>query len=621
MTNAELNEYIKHYIENDKTNSAIMLTAPCGTGKSYYIKNRLIPFLEGKTDAKGNLIIKDDNSTEGIKKTKCIVISLYGIYDIETISKNIYLELRSINVFPDNEVFTTGKVVAKTVLKGLLKTTLNFDVKDYEIEKEDLENIYKSVDLSNILLIFEDIERSNIDIIKFMGYINNLVEQDGVRVLLVTNEAEIIKYKYITIETKKKQIQDKHSSNKKETQRIFTPKTQKYLSIKEKSVIDTIIYSFEYETAIKDVIKEFADSRLDSFITDTNIRDIISIMDVMKSQNLRALKFACQKTMDIFDTFLSDKCYTKKFKEEIFYGSIFIALALKKGQMLKWNGDNCCSTEMFLSGYPISKFCFDYILEQKIDKNLVDQTVKKYDKLRLYNNNKNKNDKDFQVLEQFLSNSEEEVKKAIASIKARLYKHKSEIAFVNYPKIIYCLMELSGYVDDNIQDFIDKMCSYLKEERGELPSTIISRDLPKYKGMKRYDTYKEIIGQFVSVLENKESFLESFDYNPEKAEDFYNDTLDRKSEILKEHSFTKKIDNSKIVEMFIKSTQEQMNYIRYAFIEAYTDAPNDHYFSADKEDIQQIYDNINSSEIPIDAIKRMQRDMFLKNLKSIISDM
>ena len=36
MTNDEYNLYIENYLKNDKTQSAIMLTAPWGMGKSYY---------------------------------------------------------------------------------------------------------------------------------------------------------------------------------------------------------------------------------------------------------------------------------------------------------------------------------------------------------------------------------------------------------------------------------------------------------------------------------------------------------------------------------------------------------------------------------------------------------
>lgn len=46
MTIKELDAYIKDYTKNDKTNRAIMLTAPWGSGKTYYIKNELIPSLK-----------------------------------------------------------------------------------------------------------------------------------------------------------------------------------------------------------------------------------------------------------------------------------------------------------------------------------------------------------------------------------------------------------------------------------------------------------------------------------------------------------------------------------------------------------------------------------------------
>ena len=36
MTVGELNRYIKHYLEEDKTHTAIMLTGEWGLGKSYY---------------------------------------------------------------------------------------------------------------------------------------------------------------------------------------------------------------------------------------------------------------------------------------------------------------------------------------------------------------------------------------------------------------------------------------------------------------------------------------------------------------------------------------------------------------------------------------------------------
>ena len=60
MTNNELNQFILHYLVEDKTHSAIMLTGAWGTGKSYYIQNELVPFL------------KEEH------KKDCVTVSLYA---------------------------------------------------------------------------------------------------------------------------------------------------------------------------------------------------------------------------------------------------------------------------------------------------------------------------------------------------------------------------------------------------------------------------------------------------------------------------------------------------------------------------------------------------------------
>ena len=46
MTADELNGYIMHYLEEDKTHTAIMLTGEWGSGKTYYVENVLVPFLQ-----------------------------------------------------------------------------------------------------------------------------------------------------------------------------------------------------------------------------------------------------------------------------------------------------------------------------------------------------------------------------------------------------------------------------------------------------------------------------------------------------------------------------------------------------------------------------------------------
>ena len=100
MKQTDLNKFILHYITEDKTRSAIMLTAPWGSGKTYYIQNNLIPFLENNNK-------------------KSVVVSVYGLKNLYELSKAIYLECRLKLFNKDSEKIAAGKLAVSTVVKGV----------------------------------------------------------------------------------------------------------------------------------------------------------------------------------------------------------------------------------------------------------------------------------------------------------------------------------------------------------------------------------------------------------------------------------------------------------------------------------------------------------------------
>lgn len=211
MTTQELNNYILHYLKNDKTHTAIMLTGEWGSGKTYYVENDLIPFLKQN-------------------KAAAIEVSLYGVNDITMISKSIYMELRMSTLGgKSSEVVTTGKLIAKNIIKNITGLAgINIGLSD-----DDLTELYESVNLENKLLILEDVERCNINITYLLGYVNGLVERDGVKVLLIANESEILK------KENNVQIDYKNTSNKdglKHGKEIASEEINSYLRIKEKTI-------------------------------------------------------------------------------------------------------------------------------------------------------------------------------------------------------------------------------------------------------------------------------------------------------------------------------------------------------------------------------------------------
>lgn len=158
------------YLVEDKTHSAIMLTGAWGTGKSYYIQNELVPFL------------KEEHEKE------CVTLSLYGIKSTAEISRSIYIELRAKTLSAKGEAAVAGKLIAKTIVRGVVS---RFGI-DFSKENDTMQELYESINLSNKLVILEDIERSQIEVIELLGYVNSLVEQDNVKVLLVANENEML---------------------------------------------------------------------------------------------------------------------------------------------------------------------------------------------------------------------------------------------------------------------------------------------------------------------------------------------------------------------------------------------------------------------------------------------
>lgn len=367
-------EFIENYLINDKTKSAIMLIGGWGTGKSFYIQNVLKPYLEDKnTDC-------------------CIIVSLYGLNDLKEISKAIYFEARTKKfiskitnhkILQEAESQASAKIVGKTIAKGIT-SFFNIDLTGSE---DDLQRLYESIDLNGKLIILEDLERTNIPIKDVLGYVNNLVEQDGVKVLLVANEEEILKSEEVVVG------KDKTGEDQKEWR--WTIETQEYLKTKEKTVSDTIPYICDYFETIENILEQFKCQEIEELLVDklceigkednkntTNTDklselnrqmlyvEIMSVADKISKLNLRSLIFACQKTVDILRFYNKEIDIT--FVKHLFMSIVAFSFKLKTNDKLCWN-EKENARSLGTSKYPLYKFAHDYIKYQ----NLEIETIKK----------------------------------------------------------------------------------------------------------------------------------------------------------------------------------------------------------------------------------------------------
>lgn len=601
MTNDELNRYIKHYIEKDKTGRAIMLTGAWGMGKSFYIKNSLIPFLE-----------KPENGEH-----QCIVVSLYGLSDLADLSKAIYFEARVKKLNFESEAGKAVLLAGKTVLKGLAgHFGFNLDAGN-----TDLQALFNSIDLSGKLIIFEDVERTKINIIDFLGHVNSLVEQDNVKVLLVTNEAEIIKYKPIQkIEPSKEENAWSvvHSRDDEAERREYTDETVTYLQAKEKSIGDTITFEGDLRSAIKEIISSFDNDVLLGFATDQTVQDIVEMMILIGSKNLRSVIFACQKTADIYEFIPDSTSQTEDFLRSLFYSVAAFSMRSHAGAMPKWVGAENYSMELGIGNCPLFRFCYDYIVFQRINPSAINSAEATFNKMRLYDPNKSNSDPDIRILLDYYIYPEIEVKKAVENITQKL-ENPEEISFYFYGKLAMALVSVKYNLGIEIETAKQRLVNNLTG-RG----TVIQEDdlfWHHFSGESEeaQEELTQLMAAMVQALGDRDSISPEFDYSPEQIPALYDYAIAHTGDYYEAHGFAKQLDIPRFAELFFRCTAIQMNQLRATFNAIYRPSNIKEFLSDDLEAIDQLKHSLEASKehADIDKVQQLQFKMFASVLADI----
>lgn len=168
-----IEKQLLNYLDQ-KTNYAIMLTGSWGAGKTHYLKNIFFPKL-------------DSTHYHGI------TVSLFGITNIDEIKDRIFLELYPI---VKNKHLNASGSVLKLLLKSLDVTSVfGNGLSDgiFEAQESFKEQRFDFIKLEKLLICFDDLERADPALLnanQIFGFINSLVEDNNIKVLIVTNEGK-----------------------------------------------------------------------------------------------------------------------------------------------------------------------------------------------------------------------------------------------------------------------------------------------------------------------------------------------------------------------------------------------------------------------------------------------
>ena len=329
----DLVESILDYIRADYTDYAIMINGEWGSGKTYFwnhkIRNRI------------------ENMTVNGKKLTTIYMSLYGISNLEEISKKIFIETtqlmdKNLKKYMDSNGQTFIPEYAKTGLDmaNFFGVTQNGDKIDYA-------SFFSTDDK---VLCFDDLERANVDVIDILGYINNYVEHDHIKTIIICNEKELsTKLKSSNLEMKtfiatylldkedKLLTTDKPMVEKiEETIENVFDKANDYERIKEKLIGETFEYAPEFTYIINGLLIRYENNRdLIRFLRE-NTNLIVSTFIKSGTRNLRILKHALNDFKKVFD--MVNKSYpntNNRILQTMLIFTIAVSFEIKAGKVTK----------------------------------------------------------------------------------------------------------------------------------------------------------------------------------------------------------------------------------------------------------------------------------------------
>ncbi len=557
---------------------------------------------------------------DGQKKYHCILISLYGLSTIQDISRCLFFEAHTVKyknssflkkaeeITPSvikragKNIYVVGKGFGKTIIKGIASQ------KGIElgISQKDLSELFKLVDMRDKLLILEDLERSQVNILELMGYVNSLVEQDHVKVLLIANEKKFIQ-----------RIKEDTTDNngKKEDVFSYTDSTKKYLKTKEKTISDTINYEADIKETIKDILRLFGNS-LSSFDNQSSIEDIASIFDLLSIYNFRSFIFACQKTVDIYEHISTNA--NEEFLKCIFFSIIAFSLKYKNDAGIKWEERGECSYELGIGNYPLFRFCYDYIFTHRLEEEIIQKSIEILNDIRLYDTRKSRNDPDLHIINTYYIQEETKVREAIDSIRIKL-KTDSVISFVEYGRLMLSLIRLSKIIDIEIEDIKTLMIENLRGKGDQLRPEGISDVIEKDENESVMKEYKEVKEKMIDSLLYKENpMLYGFDYTENTMDSFSKEVRDNTLDIWDEGGLIHDIDIPRLIESMKLFSAAGLQELRGVFLSVYR---NRHVLKEEMPYMMRFKSELeNLLKYPqYDAIQQYQINLFIKNLKKYMA--
>lgn len=471
---------IDRFINSRMYNYALMIDGKWGCGKTFYIKNKVIPHLEEK--------FVETNEKKGI-----IYLSLFGVNNIDEINRMMYTQLLGFTKLDKLQPLLKTKV-------GQIATRLGSIAVNYELTNfsANYDDIYSIIDvfsnIENMIIILDDLERSGCNIGEVFGYINGLVEHSDASVVLVANESEIrnndtkndelktllaidnrIKINekdYMSSVEKAIYLMHKNNSNDESSDKTFSIESmnkrkkmifgsnEEYKRIKEKIIGQTIYYEPELSECYKSIINGKIKNSIIKNKLITQIDNYVTIAEKEQHNNLRTFQFFLEKSNIVFDIIKEDYGSLRgDILEYIFRCSIHYMKGL---QLPQWSMEYGYvifdDRNIFAQRYLGFKFIDDLITNNTISVENVTRVLTDANEFLLAKGQLS--DDPLQLIKEWWNLDDGTLKKYLSEIKSNVQNKKYSVSV--FPEILSYVSYLKAYniFVEICDEIISEMSSY-----------------------------------------------------------------------------------------------------------------------------------------------------------------
>ena len=634
MTSKEIVDAVISYVRDENAKYAILIDGTWGSGKTYLYENYLVDAIDsvevGKNERKQN-----------------VYISLYGISSIDSLAKQLITNYLIYVKGNGNKLVKKGLKPLAGII-GVASSVFSFSIGPVST---DLSNVLKkiegSIDVKDMVICFDDLERCTIPINEFFGFVNNLIEHCNCKVIILADEKNIgkiyantnIEEKYLTVISGNRKVveyigdgKNTKTQNKglgkdtngeitveevKKLNEILYSENYLYKDIKEKVIGKTMLYY----PALKDVIKEVicGNEKSKGIIQEGQykeyllkcINNIVSAFTETENRNLRIIRswiFSFRKIYEATTKYYSNSKYYEEILNDFLRYSIWVVGAIKKNKKITRSTNYGSQDMVYFEGREYTHIFRYSFIDAWINRDVwsdedLSQACKSIIKRKEQEDVDNppkihSTGKALNELRDWYLMEDEQVGKVLEKLVHEVGEGK--YAYYDYSNILSTLLylQVNGLFTGDIKKVQTMMIDMIKKD----PDVQEENDFPKnFSSEEIRDKYNELYRPIAEERKirnreiNKEEQEESDIYR--SADVFYEHCSKMENYYCSHKSFIEYLDLDKLLALINISNNEDIYTILQAFKTVYFMGNLNDFYMADVEGIKRIIEGVKDEDI------------------------